>query len=79
MIRGCDVIITCRSKEKATNTIERIRRELLYSGIEYEKTCGKLDYTLMDLCSKKSVDSALNDIINIKKANDFFEHKSINV
>ena len=69
IIRGCDVIITCRSKEKATNTIESIRKDLLYQGIDYNKTCGKLDYSIMDLCSKKSVDSCLNDIINIKKSN----------
>ena len=64
--RGCNVIITCRSQGKAETTIANIERELhdenegkaLKGGYK-----GKLDYALMDLGSKESVDSAIETIL----------------
>ena len=60
MRRGCNVIITCRSQAKVDATIQNIMAQL---SNEKEKI-GKIDYVLMDLCSKKTVDSAIESILS---------------
>lgn len=51
------MILTTRSRTKAETAIQNITQDL--RGID---KVGSMDYVLMDLCSKKSVDAAIADI-----------------
>lgn len=61
--RGAHVIITCRSKSKAETTIQNITAQLHDSDNDNSKI-GSMDYVLLDLCSKKSVDAAIESILS---------------
>ena len=63
--RGCHVIVTCRSDEKAQKTIRRIHNDLKSSN-ETTSSNGPIDYLLLDLCSKKSIDLFLENFFKLK-------------
>ena len=67
VIRGCNVIITCRSQSKIDTTIEKIKNEVKSTdnGNDAMLTkIGEMKGIILDLCSKKSVDSAIETILS---------------